>query len=140
VTPDTLPKLRAAYQQWHDTRGGSADAWMALMHDDIRMRSAADGGPGLEFSAARDGKAAAYHYFTGLAADWEMIHYTVEHLLVDGEHVAMFGRCAYRNRKTGKVAETDLANRWRFRDGLAVEFYELYDTAKAFAAAVPDPA
>ncbi len=140
LKPDTLEKLKHAYKQWHDTRGKSVVEWMELMADDIEMRSVADGAPGMEFSAKRTGKHTAHGYFSTLAADWEMIHYTPEEFLVDGDRVAVFGRCAFRNRKTGKVAETDVANRWRFRDGLAVEYYELYDTAKAFAAATPDPA
>jgi uncharacterized protein len=139
LEPDTLEKLRAAYKAWHDTRGQSVETWMALMADDVEMRSVADGAPGMEFSKSRKGKDTLHGYFSALNADWEMIHYTPEHFLVDGDCVAVFGRCAFRNRKTGKLAETDVANRWLFRDGLAVEYYEIYDTAKAFAAATPDP-
>ena len=136
----TVEKLRHAYQQWHDTRGKSVEAWLELMADDLEMRSAADGAPGMEFSAPRKGKAAAHDYFSGLDADWEMIHYTVHQIIADGDQVAVCGVCAFRNRKTGKAAESHVANRWRFRNGLAVEYFELYDTAKAFAAATPDPA
>ena len=139
LKPDTLAKLKDAYQQWHDTRGHGVDAWMALMADDVDMRSVADGAPGMEFSARRKGKQTLHGYFSALVADWEMIHYTPAEFLVDGDRVAVFGSCAYRNRKTGKVAETHVANLWRFRDGLAVEYFELYDTARAFAAATPDP-
>jgi ketosteroid isomerase-like protein len=138
VTPELMAKLRAAYRAWHDTRGRSVATWVALMADDIEMSSAADGAPGMEFSARRTGKAAADGYFSALAADWEMVHYTAEHFLADGDRVAVFGRCAFTNRHTGKTAETHVANLWRFRDGLAVEYFEIYDTAKAFAAAVPD--
>jgi ketosteroid isomerase-like protein len=138
VTPELLAKLKAAYKEWHDTRGASVATWMALMADDIEMRSIADGAPGMEFSAPRKGKATAYGYFAGLAADWEMLHHTPEEFLVDGDRVVVFGRCAFRNRRTGKTAESPIVNRWRFRDGLAVEYFELYDTAGAFAAATPD--
>jgi ketosteroid isomerase-like protein len=137
LKPDTMEKLRAAYKAWHDTRGQSVAQWMELMADDVDMRSVADGAPGMEFSKSRKGKGTLHEYFSALAADWEMIHYTAEEFLVDGDRVAVFGRCAFRNRKTGKVADTAVVNRWRFRDGLAVEYYELYDTAKAFAAATP---
>lgn len=140
MKPDTLTKLKSAYQAWHDTRGQSVAVWMELMADDVEMCSAADGAPGMEFSARRKGKDTLQGYFSGLATDWEMIHYTPEEFLVDGDRVVMLGKCAFRNRKTGKVAETAVMNRWRFRDGLAFEYFELYDTAKAFAAATPDPA
>jgi ketosteroid isomerase-like protein len=139
ITPEVLDMLRAAYTQWHDTRGASVATWVSLMDDDIHMRSVADGAPGMEFSAPRRGKATVYGYFSALAADWEMIHYTVDEFLVDGDRVAVFGRCAFKNRKTGKTAETHVANLWRFRNGSAVEYFEMYDTAKAFAAATPEP-
>jgi ketosteroid isomerase-like protein len=139
VTPELMNKLRAAYKEWHDTRGKSAATWIALMDDNIQMRSVADGAPGMEFSKSRKGKHAADDYFSALAADWEMIHHSPQEFLVDGDRVAVFGTCAFRNRKTGKVAETHVANLWRFKDGKAVEYFELYDTAKAFAAATPDP-
>ena len=139
VTPELVEKLRAAYRAWHDTRGKSVATWVALMADDIEMRSVADGAPGMEFSARRKGRSALDGYFSALAADWEMIHYTPEEFLVDGDRVAVFGKCAFKNRRTGKTAETHVANLWRFRDGLAVEYFELYDTAKAFVAATPDP-
>jgi uncharacterized protein len=139
VSRELLERLRAAYRAWHDTRGKSVDTWMALMADDVEIRSAGDGAPGMEFSAPRKGKAALQGYFSALAADWDMVHYTAEEFLADGDRVAVFGRCAFKNRRTGKTAETAVANLWWFRDGLAVEFFELYDTAKAFAAATPDP-
>ncbi|MDY3561382.1 nuclear transport factor 2 family protein [Gemmata sp. JC673] len=140
ASDEVVAKLRNAYQQWHDSRGRSVDTWVALLADDIQMRSVADGAPGMTFSAARAGKDAARGYFSALSAEWEMVHYTVHDIIAFGDRVAVFGVCAFRNLKTGKTAETHVANRWRFRDGLAVDYFELYDTAKAFAAATPDPA
>ncbi len=139
VTAELMDKLRHAYSEWNRTRGTSVATWVALLADDIDMRSVADGGPDMAFAAPRKGKAAAHDYFSALQADWEMVHHTPEEFLVDGDRVAMFGRCAFRNRKTGKIADTLVVNRWRFRDGLAVEYFELFDTARAFAAATPDP-
>jgi len=67
-------------------------------------------------------------------ADWEMIHYTPAEFLADGDRVAVFGTCAFRNRKTGKVAETHVANLWRFRDGRVVEIRAFPVADDAFAA------
>ena len=136
---DLVAKLRAAYQQWHDSRGQNVEAWLVLMSDDVQVHSIADGAQGLEFSAPRQGKAALQGYFSALHADWEMIYYTVDEFVVEGNTVVVFGKCAWRNRRTGKTAESHIINRWRFRDGLAVAYYEYYDTAKAFAATIPDP-
>jgi ketosteroid isomerase-like protein len=140
VTTEVLDRLRAAYQRWHDTRGGSVADWTALMADDVTLRSAAEGADGMTFSAPRDGKAAAEGYFAALAQEWEMVRHAADEFLVDGDRVAVFGRCAFKSRRTGKVAESFLVHRWRFRDGLAVEYHEFYDTARAFAAATPGPA
>ena len=139
---ELVAKLRAAYRRWDETKGRSVEDWIALMGDDVKIRSVADGADGMKFSAPRDGKAAARQYFSALAAEWEMIHHTAEEFIVDasGERIAVFGRVAFRCIRTGKVAESHIAHRWRFRDGLVAEYFEIYDTAKAFAAATPDPA
>jgi ketosteroid isomerase-like protein len=140
LAQDVVAKLRAAYRRWDETKGHSVEDWIALMADDVKVRSVADGAPGMEFSAPRDGKDAARGYFSALAAEWEMIHHAAEEFIVDasGERVAVFGRCAFKCLRTGKVAESHVAHRWRFRDGLVTEYFEIYDTARAFAAATPD--
>jgi uncharacterized protein len=140
VTPDLLEKLRAAYKQWHDSLGQNTSAWLDLMSEHVKLRSIADGGAGMEFSAPRDGKAAVRAYFAALAEDWEMVHYTPEEFLTDGAQVAVFGCCSFRNRRTGKTVESPVIHRWKFSGGLATDCYEFYDTAKTFAAATPDPA
>lgn len=134
-----VEKLKPAYQRWHDTRGGSVDDWLAIMHDDIELLSLADGAEGMEFSAGRKGKEATREYFAKLAEDWEMISYRADEFIVEGDRVVVFGHCAFKNRKTGKIADSKVVQRWRFIDGLAAEFFEFYDTAKAFAAATPEP-
>jgi ketosteroid isomerase-like protein len=50
----------------------------------------------------------------------------------------MQGVCSWTHKGTGKTCETPKVDIWRFRDGKAIEFYELFDTAAAFAAATPD--
>lgn len=134
-----VEKLKPAYQRWHDTRGASVGDWLAIMHDNIEMRSLADGAKGMEFTAGRKGKEATRGYFKQLADDWEMMSYRADEFLVDGDRVVVFGHCAFRHRKTGKTAESKVAHRWRFIDGLATEFFEYFDTARAFTAATPDP-
>jgi ketosteroid isomerase-like protein len=139
AVPEIVETLRAAYRRWNDTRGQSVTEWFAMMADDVKLRSVADGAEGMEFSAPRDGKAALEGYFAALAADWEMVYHAADQFLADGDMIVVFGRCAFKHRRTGKTAETPLIHRWLFRDGLVAEFYEYYDTARAFAAATPDP-
>lgn len=49
----------------------------------------------------------------------------------------MRGSTAWRNKRTGKTAETPKVDFWRFRGGKAVEYYEYFDTARVIAAATP---
>jgi ketosteroid isomerase-like protein len=104
----------------------------------VAVRSLADGDAAMKFSAPRNGRAEMQHYFADLAEQWEMLEFHADEIICEGDRVVMLGRCAWRCRATGKVAQSPVAQFWRFRDGLAVEFFDFYDTARAFAAAAPD--
>jgi uncharacterized protein len=137
-TQGNMRKLREAYRRWHETRGGSADQFLELLADDVVLRSLAGGAPGLEWTCDRGGKADAAAYFAGLIAEWEMVHFTPEDFIADGDRVVMVGRRAFRHRRTGKVVESPKADVMRFRGGRIVECMEFYDTARAIAATQPD--
>lgn len=130
-----VEKLRTAYQAWHDSRGTNTDVWLELIADDVSVRSLAGGAPGMEFTATRHSKAEMGHYFSGLAADWEMLFYYAEEFVEQGDRVVMIGRCGWRHKRTRKEVDTPAIGYWKFRDGKVVELFEFYDTAKAFAAA-----
>ena len=127
--------LKDAYKRWADSKGGSVDHWMSLCCEDIQFGSLARGAPEMCFANCYDNRSALRGYFEGLVADWEMIHYTVDEFVADGDKVVMRGSTAWRNKRTGQVAETPKVDFWRFRDGKVAEFYEYYDTARVFAAA-----
>ena len=42
---DNVAKLKAAYREWHESKGGSVKAWLDLMVDDVRCFSLAAGAP-----------------------------------------------------------------------------------------------
>jgi hypothetical protein len=131
---DNVAKLKAAYARWNDSKAGNADIWLDLLHDDVQLRSLADGAEGLEFSGARHSRTEVERYLEQVSSDWEMQYYTVRHFVAQGDRVAVLGECSWKNRKTGKILVTPKADFWRFRDGKVVEFVEFYDTAKALAA------
>jgi uncharacterized protein len=130
--------LEKAYARWHETRGGSVDDWMALIDDNFQFGSLAQSAPQMAFATSYNSRTALKNYFDGLRAEWEMIHYTMNEFIAEGEVVVVRGNVAWRNRRTGKEVETPKIDFWRFRDGKAVEFYEYFDTARAFAAASND--
>ena len=132
---ENVAKLKEAYRQWHETKGGSVKAWLDLMADHVRVRSLAAGAPEARFTSEVNSKEDFGRYFQGLLEDWEMIDYKTMVFIAEGDHVAMRGSTAWRNRHTGRVVDTPKADFWTFHDGKIVEFYELYDTAALFAAA-----
>jgi ketosteroid isomerase-like protein len=134
---DNVAKLKDAYRQWHDSKGKSVQAWLDLVADNVRVRSLADGRPGVDFTREVRSKDEFRRYFTGLLGDWEMIHYTPDDFLVDGDRVVMRGSTAWKHRKTGRVVETRKADFVTFRDGKLVEFDEFYDTAAMMEALQP---
>ena len=126
--------LKEAYRRWHESKAASTDHWMEILADEVEFRSLSEGAPGMEFTDRCHTKDEVLGYFAGLVATWEMLHYTVEEFIAQGERVVMLGRCGWRHRETGQVIETPKADFWRFRDGKAIEFYEFYDTAKTASA------
>jgi len=132
---ENVEKLKDAYRQWHETKGGSVKVWLDMMADDVKARSLAAGAPEAPFTAKINSKEQFKQYFESLLADWQMINYKTGQFIAEGERVAMMGSTAWRNRKTGREVDTPKADFWTFRDGKVVEYYEFYDTAALVAAA-----
>lgn len=131
---ENVEKLKKAYAFWNDNLGSSNEQWMDLMDDHIIFRSLAGGAPGMEFTLDCEGKADLRRYFAGLAADWEMLHYTPEEFISDGNRVVVLSKCGWRNRKSGKTVETPKADFFWFKNGKVVDFFEFYDTYRCIAA------
>ena len=132
---DNVAVLKEAYRRWHDSRGGSADYFMSICAENVKFGSLAQGASAMAFATQYNSRQVLHGYFDGLRADWEMIHYTAEQYVAQGDAVFMRGSCAWRHRRTGKIVDTPKADFWRFENGKAVEFFEYFDTARAFAAA-----
>jgi len=134
---ENVAKLKEAYRQWHETKGGSVKVWLDMVADDVKVRSLAAGAPAAPFTSEMDSKEQFKRYFDGLLGDWEMINYKTGPFIAEGDRVAMLGSTAWRNRKTGREVDTPKADFWTFRDGKVVEFHEFYDTAALVAATQP---
>ena len=132
---ENVQKIRDAYQLWNDSRADSIGQWLDLFADDVQFKSIADGAPGMEFTKTRNSKQDLIGYFTDLASEWSMIHFTADEFVADGDRVIMIGNCGWKHQRTGKEVETPKVDIMRLKDGKIIEFFELYDTAKAIAAA-----
>lgn len=133
-----LARLKAAYAAWSEQGPNALPVWRDLLADDFVIRSV-DGkaAPAVDFAVAKGTRDAALAYLWGIFDQWDMVHYTPGQYVAEGERIAVFSDCAFRNKATGKVAELRIANLWRFRDGRAVELVEAFDTAPALRAATP---
>jgi ketosteroid isomerase-like protein len=133
---DNVAALREAYALWHESKGGSIEHWMGLLADDISAGSLAGGAiAALPFATYYDRRSEMHRYFDGLLRDWEMIYFTAQEFVAQGDAVVMRGATAWRHRRTGKAFATPKIDFWRFRKGKAIEFFEYFDTAGAAQAA-----
>ena len=134
--------LKKAYEEFESSKG-DANVWLTSMHNDFRLASMGDGaGPSLSdgkeamsFAKTRNSKEEALAYFTDLARDWSLVHWTPETYICDGDSIAMFGQCAWTNKATTKTAEVRVAHLWKFRGGKMSELTEVFDSARVVAAA-----
>jgi ketosteroid isomerase-like protein len=129
-------RLKAAYAAWSDSKGMSSDQWLDLLGDEVEMRSVLSPELPDDLAAVRQTRAAAMEYFETLSRDWEMIEFVCDRFIADEDDVVMVGRCAWRNRATGKIVDTPKVDIWHFEDGRAVTFMEMFDSL-AFMRAIP---
>lgn len=132
-----LAPLKAAYHRWHNSKGADSNCWLDLMSDSVQIRSTAAPVAALAFATDRNSKTEAVNYLTSLLKDWSMVHWTPETFVSEGDKIAVFSRCAWTNKATGKVAEVRTSHLWEFQNGKIVSLTEVFDTAKAIAAATP---
>jgi len=126
-----LATLKGAYERWHSTRGGNVDEIMAMFDEDIEMHSALSADVPAAVAGVHLRRAEAADYFSGLLADWEMIHYTVDRFIVgaDGREIVMVGSCAWRHKASGREIDMPKIDVHSFNEaGKVVRFQEVYDT------------
>ncbi len=135
-----LERLRDTYKIWNDTKGEGdrpRNAWLELFDDQIQITSMGDASRGLSFAKPRHSRRDAVEFFLELLEEWKMEHWSPETFVHQGDHIAMFGRCAWTHRGTNKSMECRIAHLWTFKDGKATDVIEVFDSALAAAAATP---
>jgi ketosteroid isomerase-like protein len=132
-----VERLQAAYKLWNDKKGLDTSGWLALIADSMRITSMGAENNALAFAAERSNREEAVAYMAAITKDWSMVHWTPETYVAEGERVAVFGTCAWTSKATGKVADVRIAHLWQFENGAAVSLTEIFDSARAVAAATP---
>jgi uncharacterized protein len=127
--PD-LATLESAYARWGETKGGNVAEILAMFDEEVEMHSALSPDVPDAVAGVHLRREQAAEYFEGLLRDWEMLSYDVDRFIVgeNGEDIVMVGRCAWRNRATGKAVDTPKVDIHTFRNGKVVRFQEVYDT------------
>ena len=133
-----IDKLRAAYAEWHRSKGGNIAPWVDLMADCIDFRSLANGHMGVPWTTTCCTPAEVLGYLDGLTSTFEMDYFKVDQYVCQGDTIVVIGSTAWHHKGTGKRAETPKVDVWRFdKNGKAVAFHEYYDTANIIQATVP---
>ena len=132
---ENVDSILRGYEMWRNRDPGGIDYWMGLIADDVRWRSITDGAPGMEFSRECSGKDDVRRYFAELAADWQMVEFQLDEVIAQRDRVVAVGTCAWRHIRTGRTVSTPKVDLFRMKDGKVTEFFEMFDTAKAYAAA-----
>ena len=129
-------RLERGYALWTESSGTRSDQWIELLSDSIEMRSVLSPDLPDDLAAHRRTLSGALEYFQTVARDWEMLDFTVDRLVDGGDDVVMVGHCAWRNRATGRIVDTPKIDVWRFENGKAVSFLEMFDSL-GFVRAIP---
>ncbi|WP_157219992.1 nuclear transport factor 2 family protein [Flavisphingomonas formosensis] len=126
--PTPLEQIRDAYAQWHESKAGSIDVFLKLLAPHFKMRSVLGNQIPDPLALDRKGIDQAREYLDLLTRDWEMIEMPTEQVLSDGDTVVWIGRCQWRNRATGDEVKCPKVDVWRFAEGKAVQFLEMFDS------------
>jgi ketosteroid isomerase-like protein len=123
-----VARLAEAYRQWRDTKGKSAELFLDLMAEEVEMRSVLEPALPDDLAADRKTHAEARDYFAVLARDWEMLDFPQEKIVAEGDTIVWIGRCAWRNRNSGREIDTPKVDIWTFENGRAVRLLEMFDS------------
>ena len=99
---EKFERLKAGYAAWHERKGDALDVWREMMDERFSLLSMNEATPGLGFAVDRHSREDALAYLGGIFKEWEMVHYTPETFVADGDNIAMFGTCAYRNKRPAR--------------------------------------
>lgn len=110
---------------------GDFDAVMAPLAENIAWTEAA----GFPLAGTYVGpKAVAENVFAILQRDWDGYALKVDEVLQDGETVVGVGTYSGTYKATGRSFSARVVHLWRFKDGKAVKFEQITDTAMVNAA------
>jgi ketosteroid isomerase-like protein len=118
--------IKRAYEAFQ--RGDIATV-LDCMADDIQWETPTI--RGASFGGRRQGKAAVAEFFRLLNEAEEIPLFEPREFIAQGDRIVVLGRVQVRVRATGRTAESPWIHVFRMQNGVAAEFFEMYDTAVA---------
>lgn len=135
-----LEALNRAYRLWNQSRGTDPSGFLDLMAEKVDWQSVGEGHVvrPLGFVGTRSSKSDVVGYFQRVTDDWQMEHFLVEDIICEGGNAVVIADARYIARATGKHCTSQVVNILRFQDGKIVRFREMFDTAAALSALLPE--
>ena len=107
---------------------GDLPAFLALLDPRIRWNEA-EGFPYSDRNPYVGPEAVVEGVFARLASDWDGFRVEVGEIVGGPDVVTMLGRYRARTKATGKELDVQCSHTWWVRDGKAVRFQQMVDTA-----------
>lgn len=124
-----IDELKAAYAEWDRSKGDKLTPWLDLLAAEVDFRSLANGRE-IPWTATCCGVDDVHSYLKNLTSMFKMVYSKVDQYVCQDDTVVAIGTTAWTHIGTGKKTETPKVDIWRFnKEGKAVSFFELYDTA-----------
>lgn len=123
-------------QSIHSVRGmyaafaaGDLPAFLAFLDPRIHWNEA-EGFPYADRNPYVGPEAVVAGVLARIAADWDGFRVDVGEIVGGDEVVTMFGRYKAKSKATGRELDVQCAHTWWFRQGKAVRFQQMVDTAR----------
>lgn len=123
-----LDQLKSAYENWRTSKGGNLEEVLDLFDEHIEMHSVLEPNVKHELARVQVSRDDTRNYFRELLDNWEMIDFPTKQVLADGDTVVWIGRCHWKNKQSGEELDTPKIDVWKFRNGKAVRFFEMFDS------------
>ena len=128
MSNSTREAVEAYYGAIH---AGDFDKLFRVLHDDCTIEFY--GPASVPFSGYFRGKEKCRIFFGHVANDVDIVEFTQNEFLFDGQQAAVVGRLVLKFHSTGRVYDSEYAHILTVKDGQIVRFRDFQNSAKAAA-------
>ena len=134
----TIAAVKRLYRGWSESRGDNVAEILALVDDEIEVRTLFPAESGIGIRDRYRGKDGLIRYFEDLGSAWELTDYAIDEFIVDAAatRLVMRGRLTVRLRATGTELRSGIVSIAALAGGRVVALHEYCDTHGLIDAAV----